>query len=139
MVEFADGSMKAQLGPADMRLPIQYALSYPERWSNSTLPRLDVIKTGKLTFEPLDIARYPAFGLALEAGRRGGTYPAVLAAADEVAVDRFLAGEIGFLDIPRVVEGALAAHKPAAKASLEDILDADAWAREHAAALARLQ
>ena len=135
MVEFADGSVKAQLGPADMRLPIQYALSYPNRWANPTLPRLDPIKSHTLTFEPLDMDRYPCFKLALEAGRKGGTYPAVLAASDEVAVSMFLSGQIGFQEIPAIVEGALSAHMPRYQPSLEDILDADAWGREYAVAL----
>ena len=134
MVEFADGSVKAQLGPPDMRLPIQYSLSYPDRWVNTELPRLDPIAVGKLTFEPLDMARYPCFRLALEAGKKGGTYPAVLAAADEVAVGMFLSYQIGFQEIPRIVENALAAHKPVTYPSLEDVLDADAWAREFASA-----
>ncbi len=133
MVEFADGSVKGQMGPPDMRLPIQYALSYPERWKNHGLPRFDPIEIGKLTFEPMDVARYPCFRLALEAGRRGGTFPAVLAAADEVAVGMFLSHQISFGEIPKLVEAALGAHKAVQYPSLEDILDADAWAREFAA------
>ncbi len=133
MVEFADGSVKAQLGPPDMRLPIQFALSYPERWQNGTLPRLQPIEVGKLTFQQLDMQRYPCFKLALEAGRKGGPYPAVLAAADEVAVGLFLAYQIGFGEIPRIVESTLSAHKSVSYPSLEDILDADSWAREFAA------
>ena len=133
MVEFADGSVKAQLGPPDMRLPIQYALSYPERWENPTLPRLNPIEVAQLTFEKLDLERYPCFAIALEAGRKGGTYPAVLAAADEVAVGLFLTHRVGFGDIPKIVEGTLAAHESVQYPSLEDILDADRWAREFAA------
>jgi 1-deoxy-D-xylulose-5-phosphate reductoisomerase len=133
MVEFADGSVKAQLGPPDMRLPIQYAISYPERWENPTLPRLNPIEVAQLTFEQLDLKRYPCFALALEAGRKGGTYPAVLAAADEVAVGAFLAGRAGFGDIPKIVEAALSAHETVEYPSLEDILGADQWAREFAA------
>ena len=132
MVEFVDGSVKAQLGPPDMRLPIQYALSYPDRWENPTLPRLDLIKTANLGFEPLDLGRYPCFKLALEAGRKGGSYPAVLAAADEIAVSLFLSYKIGFHEIPRIVDAVLSAHKPIYEPSLEDILDADSWAREYA-------
>jgi 1-deoxy-D-xylulose-5-phosphate reductoisomerase len=134
MVEFDDGSVKAQMGPPDMRLPIQYSLSYPERWRNPTLPLLNPIEVGKLTFEPLDMERYPCFKLALEAGRKGATYPAVLAAADEIAVGLFLSNQIGFHEIPKVIENTLAAHRPVEYPSLEDVLDADSWAREHAGA-----
>lgn len=133
MVEFADGSVKAQLGPPDMRLPIQCALSYPQRWPNPTLPRFNPMEVGKLTFESMDLARYPCFRMAVEAGKRGGTFPAVLAAADEVAVGMFLSYQIGFGEIPKLVEAALAAHKPVQYPSLEDVLDADAWAREFVA------
>ncbi|MEE9284188.1 MAG: 1-deoxy-D-xylulose-5-phosphate reductoisomerase [Dehalococcoidia bacterium] len=132
MVEFCDGSVKAQLGPPDMRLPIQYAMSYPERWANPTLPKFHPIDVAKLTFEPMDLDRYPCFRLAIEAGKRGGTYPAVLAAADEAAVGLFLSHQIGFGEIPKIVEGALAAHQTVEYPSLEDVLDADAWAREYA-------
>ncbi len=130
MVEFEDGSVKAQLSQPDMRLPIQYALSSPERWANPALPRLDFATVGNLRFGPVDIARYPCLRLALEAGLRGGTYPAALCAADEAAVDLFLGGKIGFLDIPRLVERTLGRHRNVEPPSLYDILAADAWARE---------
>ncbi|MBI3744250.1 MAG: 1-deoxy-D-xylulose-5-phosphate reductoisomerase, partial [Chloroflexi bacterium] len=133
MVEFADGSVKAQMGPPDMRLPIQYSLSYPQRWVNPSLPRLNPIDVGKLTFEPMNVDRYPCFKLAIEAGKRGGTYPAVLAAADEVAVNMFLSYQVGFGEIPKLVDSALGAHKSVQYPSLEDVLDADAWAREFVA------
>lgn len=132
MVEFSDGSVKAQLGPPDMRLPIQYALSYPERWDNPTLPQLNPIEIGTLNFEELKLERYPCFRLALEAGRKGGTYPAVLAAADEVAVGMFLAYQIGFADIPKVVDSVMSAHDCVEYPSMEDVLDADVWARDYA-------
>ena len=132
MVEFVDGSVKAQMGPPDMRLPIQYAMTYPERWANPSLPKFHPIEVGKLTFEAMDIERYPCFSLAIDAGKRGGTYPAVLAAADETAVGMFLSYQIGFGEIPKIVEGALAAHDSVEYPSLEDVLDADAWAREFA-------
>ncbi|MBI4232950.1 MAG: 1-deoxy-D-xylulose-5-phosphate reductoisomerase, partial [Chloroflexi bacterium] len=130
MVQFVDGSVKAQLSQPDMRLPIQYALFHPRRVHNGNLPRLDPLRLGALSFVPLDEARYPCFRLALEAGQRGGTFPAVLSAADEAAVGLFLAGKIGFLDIPRVVTKALDLHNPVARPTLEEILDADRWARE---------
>ena len=129
MVELADGSVKAQLGPPDMRLPIQHALSYPDRLANATLPRFSALDAASLTFEPLDEQRYPCFPLALEAGRLGGTYPAVLSAADEVAVQRFLDGRIGFGDIHGLVAGVLERHESDGDASLEAVLAADDWAR----------
>ncbi|MFW0859421.1 MAG: 1-deoxy-D-xylulose-5-phosphate reductoisomerase [Dehalococcoidia bacterium] len=132
MVEFADGSVKAQLGAPDMRLPIQYALSHPERWANPRLPRLDFHKIDSLELEPVDLERFPCLKLAVEAGRAGDTYPAVLCAADEMAVDFFLSGKIGFLDIPRLIEDTLDLHGRVANPALEDILAADAWARETA-------
>jgi 1-deoxy-D-xylulose-5-phosphate reductoisomerase len=135
MVEFKDGSVKAQLGPPDMRLPIQYALFYPERRPNADLPRFNPVETRSLTFEPLDPSRYPCFRIALEAGQRGGTYPAVLSAADEAAVELFLQRRIGFMDIPRLVRGALERHSPVAHPTAEQVLAADAWARESVAAL----
>ena len=136
MVEFTDGSVKAQLGPPDMRLPIQYALFYPERRSNESLPRFDPITTQSLTFEALDPLRYPCFTTALDAGRRGRTYPAVLSAADEEAVGLFLQRRIRFTDIPRLVADTLQRHDPVDGPTVEDILAADAWARESLLGLA---
>lgn len=130
MVEFYDSSVKAQLGIPDMRVPIQLAMTYPERWENSDLPSVDFVKAGKLTFEPMDVDRYPCFKLALNAGAKAQTYPAVLAAADETAVGLFLKKRIGFMDIPSLVESALSAHNPVKDPGLEDILQADSWARE---------
>ncbi|HXG41811.1 MAG TPA: 1-deoxy-D-xylulose-5-phosphate reductoisomerase [Dehalococcoidia bacterium] len=132
LVEFRDGSLKAQLSAPDMRLPIQLALTYPERVEGASVPRVDLARLGALHFGPVDLRRYPCLGLALEAGRRGGTYPAALSAADEVAVQHFLAGHIGFLDIPRLLEDVLAAHRSAADPSLDQVLEADAWARAQA-------
>jgi len=128
-IEYADGSVIAQLGPADMRLPIQYALSYPERWPNP-FRRADLPTIGHLDFEEPDLGRFPALRLAREAGVAGNTYPTVLSAADEVAVARFLRGEIGFLVIPSLVQRALDAHTPDGPLTLESIQAADRWARE---------
>ena len=133
LVEFADGSVKAQLGEPDMRLPIRCALSYPERIACDTTPRLRLARTKALTFAEPDLARYPCLRLALEAGAKGGTWPAVLAAADEVAVDEFMRGEIRFTDIAKTVDAALSAHVGAVDPSLEQVLDADRWARDFAA------
>ncbi len=129
MVEFTDGSVKAQLGVPDMRLPIQYALSHPERWENSNVPKLDFNATNSLNFASVDMNRYPCLRLAFEAGIAGGTCPAVLSAADEVAVELFLSGKIGFLDIPRLLEDTLGRHRVLDNPMLSDILAVDEWAR----------
>ncbi|MFN3974504.1 MAG: 1-deoxy-D-xylulose-5-phosphate reductoisomerase [Dehalococcoidia bacterium] len=129
MVEFPDGSIKAQLGVPDMRLPIQYALFYPQRMPNAALPRLDFRQALTLSFEPIDPARYPCFTLAVEAGKRGGSYPAALNGADEAAITLFLERRIPFTHIPALVHRALEAHTPISNPALEDLLEADAWAR----------
>jgi 1-deoxy-D-xylulose-5-phosphate reductoisomerase len=130
MVEFMDGSLKAQLSWPDMRLPIQYALSYPRRWPNSELPRLDWNKINSLNFEPVDYDRFPCLKLAVDAGKSGGTYPAVLCAVDEVAVELFLSHRISFTDIAKIVQKTLEQHRNIGQPSLEEILAADDWARE---------
>ncbi len=132
MAELADGSVKAQMGPPDMRLPIQAALSYPARVDNGALPRYDPLAWPSLTFEPLDAARYPCFAAAVEAGREGRTYPVALSAADEVAVHSFLDGRIGFGDIHRIVQSVLDRHEPFEASSVEAVLEADEWARRQA-------
>jgi len=130
MVEFADGSVKAQLGMPDMRLPIQYALTYPERLENPNLPHLDWDKIKELNFEPPDFDSFPCLKLAIEAGKKGGTYPAALCAADEAAVELFLSKRIKFTDIPRLVGQALAEHKSTAHPTPEEILATDTQTRE---------
>ena len=136
MVEFDDGSVKAQLGPPSMRLPIQYALFYPRRFANPDIPRLDIGAPWSLDFEPLEHDRFPCFDLAVSAGKLGGTAPAVLSAADEVAVTAFLQGKIGFTGIYRLVEQVLAEHQPQPDPDLEAITDADRWASIRASELA---
>ena len=136
MVEFADGSIKAQMGYPDMRLPIQYALTYPERLPNEELPRIEWSSVKELTFEQPDPERFPCLVMAIEAGKVGGTQPAVLCAADEAAVDLFLSGGIRFTDIARLVAKVLAEHRTVADPTLEDIIAADGWARQRAHALA---
>ena len=131
LVEMADGSIKAQLGHPDMRLPIQCALCYPERLQPTVAP-LDLAAIGTLSFQAPDWQRYPCLRLAMEAGRRGDTYPAVLAAADEVAVHRFLHHGLPFPAIAAVIETALAAHTPIPEPELPAIDEADAWARRFA-------
>jgi 1-deoxy-D-xylulose-5-phosphate reductoisomerase len=130
-IAYADGSVIAQLGPADMRLPIQYALSYPERWHNP-FRRVDLPVVGRLDFAAPDTTRFPSLLLARQAGEVGNTYPTVLSAADEVAVERFLRGDIGFLDIPALVRRTLDAHTPDGPLTLESIQSADHWAHQYA-------
>jgi len=132
LVEFTDGSLKAQLGTPDMRVPIQVALCYPDRIALSSVPYLDLRQVGPLHFSELRLDRYPCLALALEAGHRGGTYPAALSAADEIAVASFLAGQISFTRIPEIISETINAHDSVADPSLDDILAADAWARGHA-------
>jgi 1-deoxy-D-xylulose-5-phosphate reductoisomerase len=127
-VEFADGSVLAQLSPPDMRLPIQYALTYPERLSGPA-KRLDWPELAALHFEPPDHETFPALQLGYEVSRRGGTCGAVLNAANEAAVGRFLAGELPFLDIPRVCRAVLHHHDFSADPTLDEVWAADRWAR----------
>ena len=133
MVEFADGSVKAQLGPPDMRLPIQYALAYPDRLPNDGIPKYNPLRYPSLTFEPMDPARYPCFQTALEAGAAGRTYPAVLSAVDEEAVHLFLNGHIAFGGIHTLVQRVLDMHEPWDDDSVEAVWAADEWARRQAA------
>jgi 1-deoxy-D-xylulose-5-phosphate reductoisomerase len=131
LVDFVDGSTKAQLGLPDMRVPISVTLGFPERLPRRPEPlRLD--KVGRLDFEAPDPRRYPAIGLGLEAGRKGQTYPAVLNAANEVAVQLFVDGQLTFDRIVPLVADALAAHDPRRVDSLETLMEVDAWAREWA-------
>jgi 1-deoxy-D-xylulose-5-phosphate reductoisomerase len=135
MVELNDGSVIAQLGITDMRLPIQYACSYPDRWE-AALPRLDLAKAGRLEFHEPAHDRFPCLGLAYRALREGGTAPVVLNAANEVAVASFLEGRLGFTSIPMVIEGTLNTHQSQSVLTVELIRQVDAWARERAGALA---
>ncbi|MEW6143032.1 MAG: 1-deoxy-D-xylulose-5-phosphate reductoisomerase [Chloroflexota bacterium] len=137
LIEFADGSVKAQMAVPDMRLPIQYALTYPKRLTNTALPGLDLTRTGSLTFETPDLDRFPCLKLALGAARAGGTHPTVLCAADEVAVDWFLKGRIGFTDIPAIVYNVLEQHEGIANPDLDEIMATDEWARQVAAQTAK--
>lgn len=129
LVEYCDNAILAQLGAPDMRLPIQYALTYPKRVSGPSAP-LDLWHCGPLTFGEPDLDAFPCLALALEAAKTGGTAGAVLSGANEAAVARFLAGQIGFMDIAARVEKALSQVKVVPEPSLQDILDADAAARE---------
>lgn len=131
MVEFHDGSVMAQLGIPDMRVPIAYALSYPRRLPNR-LPSLDLTQVGQLTFFPPDEKKFRCLALAKMAMEQAGTYPAVLNAANEVAVAQFLEKKIPFLKIPQVVEETLQAHEGVTPRSLDQIVEVDRWAREFA-------
>ena len=129
LVRLRDGSLLAHLGPADMKLPIMNALYHP-RMEEFPWEKLDLTETGTLEFHRLEVERFPAYRLAIEAAREGGTAPAVLNAADEMAVDAFLAGKIGFLTIIDWIEEALGAHRTAPIDAIADVLEADRWTRE---------
>ena len=131
MVEFVAGSMLAQLSTPDMCLPIQYALTYPERVASDRV-QTSLAKLGSLTFEEPDVDRFPALTLARRAGDIGGTLPAVLNAANEIAVEAFVNRRIGFLGITETVRRTMDAHKVIAHPTLDQILEADAWARREA-------
>jgi 1-deoxy-D-xylulose-5-phosphate reductoisomerase len=136
LVEFIDGSAKAQLSFPDMRLPIQYALSYPKRLPNPKLPRLNLAEVYPLTFEPVNYDNFPCLQLALEAGQKGGSYPAVLCAADEMATELFLSKRISFPGIAKIIATTINLHQGIANPILDDILAADAWARDTALKIA---
>jgi 1-deoxy-D-xylulose-5-phosphate reductoisomerase len=129
MVEFVDGSVIAQLSPPDMRTPIQYAFTYPQR-AKGLAKRLDLTKSFALHFEPPDPERFPALRLAFDVAKKGGTAGAVLNAANEAAVAAFSAGAIPFGEISRLVELTLAKHRVVDRPSLDDLLEADRWARD---------
>lgn len=131
LVEFVDHSVMAQISKPDMRLPIQYALTFPERLPSRVAP-LDLVGAGTLTFEEPDPVRFPCLRLAREAGEAGGTAPAVLNAANEVAVEAFLAGEILFPDIPGIIEDCLETCETSAEPTLENFRRADGFTREEA-------
>jgi 1-deoxy-D-xylulose-5-phosphate reductoisomerase len=131
MVEFIDGSVKAQMGLPDMKLPIQYALNQGERLGVA-YTRMNFSRAFSLTFEPPDTETFRALPLAYAAGRQGGTFPCVLNAANEIGVQAFIDGKIGFGDLIPVVENVLAAHDGVALPVLEDYIEADKWARRFA-------
>lgn len=134
MVEFVDGSVKAQLGMPDMKLPIQYALTYPERISSQNM-RVDFPKLHEMTFFKPDAQRFKCLRLAMDALREGGTMPAVMNAANEIAVEKFLNGTISFLQIPEIIERAMERHTTRHASVIADVIEADANARHFAHAL----
>jgi 1-deoxy-D-xylulose-5-phosphate reductoisomerase len=135
-IELVDGSVIAQLGITDMRLPIQYALSYPERWP-SPLPSLDLTRAGTLEFHAPDAAAFPCLSLAYRALRGAPSDPVVLNAANEIAVALFLEGRLGFIAIPQVIAQTLDAHASAAVTTLAEVRTVDAWARQYAREVSR--
>jgi 1-deoxy-D-xylulose-5-phosphate reductoisomerase len=135
MIEFVDGSLKMQASLPSMHLPIQYALSYPNRLDTSStglVRELDWAEVMRLNFETLDISRFPCFRLALEAAKQGHTYPGALVGADEEAVALFLVGKIGFLEIAKLIEAVLERHNPVSQPDMPAILEASSWARRTA-------
>ena len=128
LVEFCDGSVIAQLGEPDMRLPIQFALSWPDRF-NYSFEQLDLVKAASLTFEAPDTEAFPSLKIAIECGKAGGTLPCAFNAANEEAVNAFLDGKIKYLDIPYITASVTQAHKNVLAPQIEDIEEADSWAR----------
>jgi len=131
MIELIDGSIIAQLGVTDMRLMIQYALTFPERLPTD-LPALGIDSLSKLEFHEPDLIRFPCLKLAYDAMKEGGTMPAAMSAANEIAVAAFLSKSIGFMDISRVIANTMEAHETESASSLEAVVEADRWAREYA-------
>jgi len=131
MVQFIDGTILAQIGEHDMRIPIQYALFYPNRTINN-FPRLELTKIGQLTFKKINFNKFPCIKLAYQALELGGTMPAVLNGANEIAVNAFLNSKISFSGIPIIIRNTMKEHKPKYNPNINDILDADYWAREKA-------
>ncbi|MBI4641061.1 MAG: 1-deoxy-D-xylulose-5-phosphate reductoisomerase [Candidatus Tectomicrobia bacterium] len=137
MVEFVDGSLIAQLGIPDMRIPISYALNYPDRLENH-LPQLDLVKIRELTFEGPNLTNFPCLSYAFMALKAGRTMPAVLNASNEIAVEAFLKEEISFCQIPEIIHETMRVHTPLTAYGLEEIFFADQWARERARSLVTL-
>jgi len=131
MVQFIDGTILAQMGEHDMRIPIQYALFYPNRTINN-FPRLELTKIGQLTFKKVNFDKFPCIKLSYKALELGGTMPAVLNGANEIAVSAFLNNKINFSAIPLIIQNTMKEHKPKYNPNINDILDADYWAREKA-------
>ncbi|MGN1317386.1 MAG: 1-deoxy-D-xylulose-5-phosphate reductoisomerase, partial [Lachnospirales bacterium] len=130
MVEYEDGAVIAQLGIPDMKVPIQYALTYPKRVRNS-FPKINFFEKNNLTFEKPRMDMFPCLGLAYDAIKTGGTMPTVMNASNEIAVAKFINKEIGFLDIPKLIEKAMSAYNVIYNYTLDDVLEADKWAREY--------
>ena len=130
MVEFEDGSTKAQLSPPNMRLPIQYALFHPKRQKNKRFPSLNLENISALTFEPMDPDRYPCFNIALTYAKKGHTWPSVLTGADDGAVQRFTEGKISFGEIPELIKSTLSSHSEVVNPNIEQRIEAATWGYE---------
>jgi len=131
LVEFEDGALLAQLSHPDMRLPIQYALTYPRRFP-TPIKKLSLEKVGQLEFSQPDFSRFPCLRLALQAGRRGGTAPVALSSSNEEAVKAFIQRKISFMSIPKIVEHVVKKHRFRSHPSLKDVLNMDSWSRQEA-------
>ena len=129
LTEFNDGSVKSALFIPDMRVPIQLSLAYPNRWANAEINRVDLLSEGRLSFEPLEHALFPCYKIALDAARQGDTYPAVVAAANDAAINLFLSQQIGFTDIPKIIDRAANAHRPQPLDDRVRIIEAMDWAK----------
>ena len=137
MVEFVDGTIKAEISQPDMRMPIQYSLLYPSRKFNAQVSRVDLIDIGKLSFEKLDLSRYPCFVLGLEYGKKGKTWPAVLSGADDKAVELFLSGKLKYTEIATVIRDATKMHIPVPNPDVYQALEASNWAKKQVGNLVR--
>ena len=129
LTEFNDGSVKSALFIPDMRVPVQLSLAYPNRWANAEINRVDLLSEGRLSFEPLEHALFPCYQIALDAARQGDTYPAVVAAANDAAIELFLSQQIGFTDIPKIIDRAANAHRPQPLDDRARIIEAMDWAK----------
>ncbi len=129
LTEFKDGSVKSALFIPDMRVPVQLSLAYPNRWANAEINRVDLLAAGRLSFEPLEHELFPCYQIAIDAARQGETYPAVVAAANDAAIDLFISQQIGFTDIPKIIDRAANAHRPQPLNDRASIIEAMDWAK----------
>ncbi len=131
LTEFKDGSVKSALFIPDMRVPVQLSLAYPNRWANAEINRVDLLAEGRLSFEPLEHELFPCYRIAIDAARQGDTYPAVVAAANDAAIDLFISQQIGLTDIPKIIDRAANAHRPQPVDGRESIIEAMDWAKTY--------
>ena len=131
LTEFKDGSVKSALFIPDMRVPVQLSLAYPNRWANAEINRVDLLAEGRLSFEPLEHELFPCYQIAIDAARQGETYPAVVAAANDAAIDLFISQQIGLTDIPKIIDRAANAHRPQPVDGRESIIEAMDWAKTY--------
>lgn len=129
LTEFNDGSVKSALFIPDMRVPVQLSLAYPNRWANAEINRVDLLAEGRLSFEPLEHELFPCYKIAIEAARQGDTYPAVVAAANDAAIELFISQQIGLTDIPNIIDRAANAHRPQPLEDRASIIEAMDWAK----------